>query len=176
MAIFITGGTGKTASRLAHLLQEANVPFLIGSRRGEAAAPSGMNAVKFDWLEDSTYENPFKHGFPGGEKISGAYLVAPDGVEDPSPSMNSFIDYAFRKHGVKRYTLLAGSDVEKGGFHVGKVWSHLADDLAAEGIEYAVLRGTWFMGKDTVYSLLPTSFIHFISSQVPSATNLPRLK
>jgi hypothetical protein len=47
MAILLTGGTGKTSSRLAKLLQDAKIPFLLTSRKGQAGAPSGMEAVKF---------------------------------------------------------------------------------------------------------------------------------
>ncbi len=47
MAILLTGGTGKTSTRLAKLLQDANIPFVLTSRKGQAGAPSGMEAVKF---------------------------------------------------------------------------------------------------------------------------------
>jgi len=47
MAILLTGGTGKTSTRLAKILQDANIPFLLTSRKGQAGAPSGMEAVKF---------------------------------------------------------------------------------------------------------------------------------
>ncbi|GME28178.1 putative ergot alkaloid biosynthetic protein a protein [Neofusicoccum parvum] len=140
MAIFLTGGTGKTSIRIAGLLQDAKIPFLLGSRRGASAAPSGMVAVKFDWLDDSTFKNPFEHKLPSGEAIKAVYLVAPE-VDDPAPSMNAFIDYATKEHGVKRFVLMAGSSAEPGGWHVGKVWSHLLDI----GVEYAVLKPSWFM-------------------------------
>jgi uncharacterized protein YbjT (DUF2867 family) len=47
MAILLTGGTGKTSTHLAKLLQDANIQFLLTSRKGQAGAPSGMEAVKF---------------------------------------------------------------------------------------------------------------------------------
>ena len=47
MAILLTGGTGKTSTHLAKLLQDANIPFLLTSRKGQAGVPSGMEAVKF---------------------------------------------------------------------------------------------------------------------------------
>ncbi|KAI9759195.1 MAG: hypothetical protein M1835_000438 [Candelina submexicana] len=145
MAVLITGGVGKTARRLASLLQSASIPFLIASRRGPSAAPSGMSAVKFDWTHESTFSAPFAHTFPNHEKLKAVYLVAPDGVADPAPFMIEFIDYALKEHGVKRYVLLAGTGLEKGGWHVGSVWSYLADDLAPKGVEWAVLNPTWFM-------------------------------
>lgn len=140
MAILLTGGTGKTAVRIARFLQDAKVPFLLASRRGEAAAPAGMPATKFDWLDSSTFLNPFQYNFPGEESISAIYLVAP-GVTDPAISMNDFIDYAIKEHGVRRFVLLCGSTTEPDDTHLGKVWHHLLE----REIDYCVLRPTWFM-------------------------------
>ncbi|EED85772.1 predicted protein [Postia placenta Mad-698-R] len=141
MAILLTGGTGKTSVRIARLLQDAKIPFVLASRRGEAAAPSGMPAVKFDWLESSTFATPFQHKFSGGEGISAIYLVAPEAA-DLVPPMNAFVDYVVKEHGVIRFVLIAGSSTEPGGHRLGKVWQHLIDI----GVEYCVLRPTWFMG------------------------------
>ena len=98
-----------------------------------------MPATKFDWL-DSIHENPFQHKFPNGEIISAVYLIVPE-VSDPVPSMNAFVNLAVNKHGVKRFVLLTGSSVEKGGYHTGKLWEQLVDI----GVEYYVLRANWFM-------------------------------
>lgn len=141
MAILLTGGTGKTSTHLANFLQDAKIPFLLASRKGEAGAPSGMHAVKFDWLDSSTYDSPFQHASLNGESISAIYLISP-GVPDPVPSMTAFIDVAVKKYGVKRFVLLGGSTSEQDGLHVGKVWQHLVD----LGVGYCVLRPTWFMG------------------------------
>ncbi|OMP83221.1 putative oxidoreductase yesF [Diplodia seriata] len=140
MAIFLTGGAGKTSSRVASLLHDANIPFVLGSRRGASAAPAGMKAIKFDWLDDSTYKNPFEHALSNGETINAIYLVAPE-TQDVGPVMNAYIDYCVKEHRVKRFVLMAGSSSEPGGWHVGKVWQHLLDI----GVEYAVLRPSWFM-------------------------------
>ena len=141
MAILLTGGTGKTSVRLARLLQDAKIPFLLASRKGEEAAPSGMPAVKFDWLDPSTYERPFQYESPGGEKISAAYLISPV-VDEPEKPMNAFIDSAIKEHNVKRFVFVAGTSAEPGKPGAGKVWQHLLDT----GLEYCVLRPTWFMG------------------------------
>lgn len=147
MAFFLTGGTGKTSRHLATFLQDAKLPFVIGSRRGAAAAPSGSEAVKFDWLDESTFKNPFEHKFPHGEKITAVYLVAPE-AEEGVVFMNKFIDYSIKEHGVKRFVLLGGSTTQPGGWYVGKVWQHILD----VGVDYAVLRPSWFMGKLTLGS------------------------
>src|SRR6266576_3018080 len=112
MAIFLTGGTGNTAKHITRLLQDANIPFLLGSRRGEAAAPAGMVATKFDWLDPSTFSNPFQYNFPGGQRISAIYLVM-GYIGDPGPA-KAFIDYAFKTHHVKRFILLATAMIQFG--------------------------------------------------------------
>lgn len=133
MTALLTGGTGKTATCVADFLEEAKIPCISASRSGE---------TKFDYTDSSTYENPFKHG-----SISAVYLVAP-GVPDPVPPMSDFIDLTVKK-GVKRFVLIGGGTIEKGGHYIGGVWQHL-DDI---GVEYCVLRPTWFMG---MFSLHPT--------------------
>ncbi|KAI9787066.1 MAG: hypothetical protein M1816_007737 [Peltula sp. TS41687] len=144
MAILLTGGTGKTSVRIARLLEDANIPYLLASRRGEAAAPSGMPAVKFDWFDDSTFKTPFEHKLSGAEMFRAVYLVAPV-VDDPTTPMNAFIDYAVKEYGIKRFVLLADGTSEPGGPYIGKVWQHLMDI----GVEYCVLRPTWFMENFT---------------------------
>lgn len=140
MAILLAGGTGKTSTRLAQLLQQVIIPFLIASRN--ATTTPNLPAVKFDWLNPRTFSAPFEHKFRGGEKISAIYLIQPQ-VTDPSEPMNAFIDVAV-KHGVRRFVMLAGSGCELGGSArgVGKVWQYLVD----QKLEYCVLRATWFMG------------------------------
>jgi hypothetical protein len=125
------------------------IPFLLASRRAEAGASSGMQATNFDWLESSTFEGPFQHKFPGGESISAVYLISPQ-VSDPVPSMTAFIDIAAKKYGVKRFVMLAGSSAEQGRHRVGKVWQYLVD----LGVEYCVLRATWFMGTLLLHALI----------------------
>lgn len=148
MAIILTGGGGKTTLPIARFLQDAKIKFILASRRGPTAAPSGMEASKFDWDDSSTFENPFQHKSLDGESISAVYLVAPDAMLDPTEVMNKFIDIATNKYGVKRFVLLASTLTEIGGQHVGKVWQHLVDI----GCEYCVLRPTWFMGAPGPYN------------------------
>ena len=167
MAILLTGGTGKTSRRIADYLQDAKVPFLMTSRRGQAAAPVGMQAVKFDWLDSSTFEAPFEYQFPNGEKITAVYLVAPQ-TPDPVPSMTSFIDQAVQKYGVKKLVLCTGSTAEPGGPSIGGVWQHLIDS----GVEYCVLRATWFMG--TLDPLSPCMQDCLLTSHVEQTTSPSR--
>ena len=148
MAILLTGGTGKTSTRIAKFLQDANVPYVIASRKATTSV-DGAPAVKFDWLDSSTFSNPFTHKFPNGEVISTVYLLAPPSTSDPVSVMNEFVDLAHQQYGVKRFVLMAGGGTEPGGYHVGKVWQHLLDLK----VEYCVLRPTWFMGTWAFRSL-----------------------
>ena len=144
MPVLLTGGTGKTSVRLARFLQNENIPFLLASRRGLSAAPSGMPAVQFDWLDQSTWKEPFQHRFAGGGTISAIYLMEPL-VAEPWKPMNEFIDYARKEHGVSRFVLVAGSSAEPSQPGMGMVWQHFLDT----GVDYCVLRPSWFMGVYT---------------------------
>ena len=57
VTVLVIGGRGKTGLVLSRLLSEANRSVLICSRSG--TAPSPYKAVKFDWFDDRTFENPF---------------------------------------------------------------------------------------------------------------------
>ncbi|KAJ8060159.1 hypothetical protein OCU04_010508 [Sclerotinia nivalis] len=150
MAILITGGTGKTSLQLAHHLQSASIPFLLASRKAQLTAPPGMQAIKFDYTDPSTYQSVFSYKFPHDEVITGVYLVAPE-IPDPVPAMNAFIDVAV-KNGVNRFVLLGGSDLENGGEFIGEVWQHL-DNL---GVEHSVLKATWFMDNFIIWPFVQT--------------------
>ncbi|CAA7268339.1 unnamed protein product [Cyclocybe aegerita] len=132
MTILITGGTGQTGAKLAQLLHDANVPFLIATRKG--VAPEPFKAVQFDWTDASTFENPFR--LANVDKI---YLIAPL-IMDVLPVMKPFIELAIVK-GAKRFVLLCGTGIGKGDPFVGKVYEYLAQ----RGVDYDVLRPTWFM-------------------------------
>ncbi|KAL4252829.1 NAD(P)-binding domain superfamily protein [Pleurotus pulmonarius] len=153
MAILVTGGGGMTSRAVASQLKDTGIPFVIGSTRGASASSPGIEAVKFDWTDKSTYPNPFQHVFPGGEKITAVYLVpGPLHAGDPNPAINAFVDYAMTEHGVKRFVLCGGVVLKKGGpWHLDDVWSHFKE----VGAEYMVLRPTWFLENYLDWFLLP---------------------
>lgn len=137
------GGTGKTSIRLAKLLQAANLPVLLTSRSGNV--PSSFQGVQFDWLDSTTYGNPFQNiNIP----IDRVYLVGPP-VANVFEPMKEFIDFSITQ-GVKRFVLLSATVSEKGGLLIGTVHEYLADS----GIDYCVLRPSWFMGA----FIVPFSF------------------
>ena len=142
MSILVTGGTGKTGLTLAKILLENKKSFLLASRSGTAPEPFSGKGVKFDWLDATTYENPFK----ADPNIDRMYIINPV-IDEPYEPVTAFIDFAKAK-GVKRFILLLGSPYPKGYMSHGKIWDHIAD----LGVEYTVLSPTWFMG--TFHSLL----------------------
>lgn len=132
MTVLITGGTGKTGTELAKRLQAANLTFLVASRNGKAPEP--FKGVAFNWLDPTTFENPFN----ADSTIDKIYLVAPL-VASEIINVRKFIDLA-RSKGVKRFVLLSASQVEAGRLPLGEIHQYLIDI----GVEYAVLRPTWF--------------------------------
>ncbi|KAF4596820.1 hypothetical protein EYR38_008211 [Pleurotus pulmonarius] len=126
MAILVTGGGGMTSKAMAIQLKAAGTPFLVGSTRGANASAPGIDAVKFDWTDASTFSLPFQHSFPNGEKITA-------------------------EQGVKRFVVCAGGSTKKGDPRIGTVWAHLED----VGAEYLVLRPTWFIDNYLAWYLPP---------------------
>ncbi|KAJ6504559.1 hypothetical protein DFH09DRAFT_1050965 [Mycena vulgaris] len=118
MTILLTGGTGKSATPLAKLLLNANQRVLLANRSGKVPAP--FTGVQFDWLDASTYKNPFE----ADARIDRVYLVAPP-VFDMLPMMKAFIDYAIER-GVKRFVLMSASLLEAGAPMMGQVHDYLA--------------------------------------------------
>jgi uncharacterized protein YbjT (DUF2867 family) len=137
MSILITGGASQVGSVVAQLLKDAQQDVIIGSRSGRV--PQGFESVKLDWMDVSTFENPFQ--IPGAD-IKSVYLLLPPGYVDPSDNIKQFIDIAV-SNGVKRFVLLSGSAVEKDAdFGISKVWRYLDE----KKLDYFALRPTWFIG------------------------------
>ena len=133
MATLITGGTGRTGGHLAHLLQNAGYPLVVASRKG--ATPEPFKAAQFDNNDQSTFENPFIVD----PNIDRLYLVTPN-VEDQLGVVRPFIDFALSK-GVKRIVYVGSSAPLECKLY-SPVWKY----IASLGIEYTILRPTWFIG------------------------------
>ncbi|KID68991.1 Ergot alkaloid biosynthesis protein, partial [Metarhizium brunneum ARSEF 3297] len=170
MTILLTGGRGKTASHIAALLDAANLPFAIASR--SCSPDSKYRQLRFDWLDDTTYENVLSPK-DGMQPISAVWLVPPP-IADLAPPVNAFINHA-RLKDVKRFVLLSASMLERGAPAMGQIHEHLA---SMEGIHYTVLRPTWFMEnfssphefqckairkEDKIYSAAENGKVPFIS-------------
>lgn len=138
MTVLLTGGTGKTSTRIASRLDNARKPFVLASRRGPEAAPNGYPAIKFDWTIDSTWPRAFDHDYG---RIDVIYMIEPQ-VPEPWLPMIRFIDFA-RERGVKRFVLCAGTSASIGKDGMGRVWEY----FLKTGVDYCVLRPSWFMGE-----------------------------
>jgi festuclavine dehydrogenase len=168
--ILLTGGLGKTSSRIAQRLsQEKGSNVLVASRRGTSFIASSANdqaiahtkglitGVTFDWHDPSGWHTPFDPASNGNmTTISAIYLVLPPGTSSPLEIVKPFIDLAIEK-GVRRFVLMSTSLIERGGPVHGEVHDYLGtleeDRNASEGkgIEWAVVRPSWFFGA--LYSL-----------------------
>ncbi|KAI1653448.1 NAD(P)-binding protein [Daldinia decipiens] len=134
MSILLTGGSGKTATRVAALLAEDRKPFLLGSRQGSDAVSNGYPTVKFDMSDESTWTKPFE-----STHIKAVYMMEPR-ISQPWVPMNKFVDFA-KNQGVNRFVLCAGTSATIGKDGMGRVWEH----LIKSDVEYCVLRPSWFM-------------------------------
>lgn len=132
MTILIIGGSGKTSKPLAKLLHDANYPLLLTSRSGVVDEP--YRGVKFDWHDKTTHENPFNTD----QNIDRVYMIGAEAM-DMAAFMNPFIDYAVTK-GVKRFVFMSATTTPKGSPAMGGVHQYLAEC----GVDYCVLRPTWF--------------------------------
>jgi len=135
MTILVLGGKGKTSSELSAILEAKKIPYFVASR--SPSKDGSVQHVRFDWLDESTYDIPFD---AAAQPITAVYLVAPE-VADSFTPMKAFIDHA-RKKGVKRFVLLSATVIPKGGPAYGKVHEYLENI----GVEYGVVRPSWFMG------------------------------
>jgi festuclavine dehydrogenase len=133
MAVLLTGGRGKTASRLASLLNEAKIPFVVASRSKDASSP--YQQVRFDWSNESTFDKVFEV-----TPIKAVYLLPPASGDMVEKAIK-FIDVG-KAHGVKRFVTMSSSAQPPGSPMHGQIH----DYVMKAGVEWAVLRPSWFMG------------------------------
>lgn len=154
--ILITGGTGKTGSALARLLDEAGVAHRIASRHAE---------VPFDWTAPDTWAAAV-------EGVEAVYLVAPMAVDDPYSRMIDFLKLA-KDRGVRRFVLLSMAMLPAGGPAHGQVHQWLIDNTD----DWSVLCPSAFMQnfstgpsapsireEDTIYSNTRDGRVSFIDA------------
>ncbi|KAL8825845.1 MAG: hypothetical protein Q9170_007637, partial [Blastenia crenularia] len=97
-------------------------------------------SCKFDWNDSSTWSTPWTLS----QDIKVVYLVAA-GFLNPIEVLKPFIEFA-REKGTKRFVLLSASAIEEGGPMTGVVHGYLKG-LEGEGVEWCVVKPTWFMEK-----------------------------
>ncbi|MCB1692068.1 MAG: ergot alkaloid biosynthesis protein [Pseudomonadales bacterium] len=126
--VLVTGGTGKTGSRVMQALRGNDIECIAASRRG-----GDQGSVRFDWFDAGTWETALRG-------ITSAYLVAPTGAPYPEEVMVPFIERAIAS-GTSRFVLLSASLLERGDPGLGQVHAWLAESE----VNWSVLRPSWFM-------------------------------
>ena len=103
-----------------------------------------MPATKLDWVKSTNFSKPLQHKhLSTSDRFSAVYIVAPRAANPANP-MNSFVDYAIKEYGVKRFVLIGDSSPKPGGLHVEKVCQRFLH----RGVEHAMLRPTWSIGTN----------------------------
>lgn len=126
--ILVTGGTGKTGSRVAELLRAEGAVPRIASRN-----PKTAETIRFQWSDPSSFEAAFRD-------VEAVYLVAPTDTFDSIGAMQPALEFA-QKVGVSRFILLSASSLKEGDAMMGAVHSWLRTNVS----QWAVLRPSWFM-------------------------------
>lgn len=90
--------------------------------------------------------------------------------------MNDFIDFA-REKGVNRFLLLSATQAEPGDPSLGEVHAHLKKLGTEQGIQWIVVRPTWFIenlreyqiesikDQDTIFSVWEDGKVPFVSAE-----------
>jgi ergot alkaloid biosynthesis protein len=159
--VLVTGGTGKTGSRLVRELRECGVPHRVASRRTVAAE----GATPFDWTRPESWDRAL-------EGVASVYLVAPATAGDPAQTMIDFLRLAIAR-GASRFVLLSASLLPAGGPAMGKVHGWLRENAQ----EWTALRPSWFMqnfsegqhlatirNDDCIYSATGDGRVPFVSA------------
>ena len=117
----VLGGTGKTGSRIASILESQGHPVRIGSRSA---------SIPFDWNTESSWD----------ACLAGVHAVyinyAPDlAVPGATDSIQAFVERA-KHHGVKRLVLLSGR---------GEAEAQACERIVqGSGCEWTIVRASWF--------------------------------
>ena len=88
--VLITGATGTTGSRVAADLAERGVATRLATR-----TPQSTGQIQFNWEDCDTHKAAL-------QGISAIYLIAPMGVADPVPLVQTFLDEALDFIGMAR--------------------------------------------------------------------------
>jgi uncharacterized protein YbjT (DUF2867 family) len=143
MTILITCGTAKTSRAIVTVLQHSQ-PVLLASRSGKPVDRSP--GVHFDWDAPDQWPDIFAHNLAKKSPISAVWLVVRSSTVDVAQSAIPFI-HLLRQNNVKRIVLMSGSAFNETDHFLGEVHAELMRVHDKEGLEWAVLRPSWFMGE-----------------------------
>lgn len=151
MSVLLTGGLhAKTSVHIGSLLRRASIPFALATQHGPRSltptrtefSHAPLPAVNFDYEDFSTWEAIFSAP-PGRAPIAAVWLLIPE-VDDAEAAMEHFVDYCVDR-GARRFVLCADTTTKIDHSVAGKTWRMLVD----RGVEYVVLRPTWYMGASS---------------------------
>jgi uncharacterized protein YbjT (DUF2867 family) len=134
--ILLTGGQGKTSSRIAQLLISQGYLIRNAGRSASKLDNAQADHVLFDWYDDFTHETAL-------QSISAIYLVAPPDMH-PEKVMIPFIRRALDAS-IHRFVLLSSASASEHGQVFGPVHQYLQEHAP----EWAVLRPSYFMQNFT---------------------------
>jgi uncharacterized protein YbjT (DUF2867 family) len=133
--ILVTGATGKTGRRLVPMLVRRGVTVRAASR-GPALARPGVEPVRFDWADESTYEAARKG-------VSAIYVVYDPGTSGgPVEQVRALLDGA-AEAGVGRIVLLSSLGVDQAASDVPPRRVELV--VESSGVPSTILRPGAFM-------------------------------
>ncbi|GAO42611.1 NAD(P)H-binding protein [Flavihumibacter petaseus] len=120
--ILLAGGSGKTGQRVSQRLQENGIPHRIGSRKSN---PS------FDWYDPATWPEAL-------QDISQVYICFQPDLAVPGAS-EIIAEFArqMKAAGVEHAVLLSGRGEKEA--------ENCEEVLQASGIDWTILRASWFM-------------------------------
>jgi uncharacterized protein YbjT (DUF2867 family) len=126
--ILVTGGTGKSGSRVVSRLRERGFPVRVGSRSGEPP---------FGWTDRGTWDAALLG-------VKAVYVVPLDGELLTRPFVGRC-----RELGVERVVLLSGRGVDVPGYisgnsDAGRTHVDGEDAVRASGLEWTIVRPGWF--------------------------------
>jgi nucleoside-diphosphate-sugar epimerase len=133
----VTGGTGNTSSKLSALLHAAGHNVIVASTKGPGGVSALYTGVKFDWYDESTYLKVLKRA----SDVKGIYIVAAPATKDVE-GVKKFIQLA-RDSGVNRFVVISATAPPPPW---GEIDSYIKG-IAKEGVEWTLLRPSWFYGK-----------------------------
>lgn len=133
--ILVFGATGNVGRRLVELLAAQGIGVKAATRQPAGySGPHGVEAVDFDLDRPETFG-------PALAGVDRAFVIARSGDAAPQNALNAFFDQA-KAAGVQHIAFLTAAGAEMNE-EVGlrKAERH----LMATGLDYTLLRPTWFM-------------------------------
>lgn len=120
--ILVTGGTGKTGSRVVKKLNNSGYNVRVGSRSA---------VIPFNWENPETWDNALQN-------ITAVYITfQPDIAIPTAPASISLLMEKAKKAGVQKLVLLSGR---------GEKEAQVCENIVANsGIKATIVRSSWFM-------------------------------